>query len=93
MCLCFFPLGPVCPLTGSICPHDEPVFSPTGSVCPPTEAMCLPNKAVCSPIEAMCPPTGVGRVNFCQKHSNIPVEIFNCVSGCTHQPQKFQHDR
>ena len=61
----FFPIGPVRPFPGSICPSDEPVFSSTGSVCPPTgsvclptEAMCLANGAVCSPIEAMCPPTG-----------------------------------
>jgi hypothetical protein len=31
----------------------------------------------------------VGRVNFCQKHPNIPAESFYCVFRCTDQPQKI----
>ena len=31
----------------------------------------------------------LGRVNFCQKHPNIPAESYYCVFRCTDQPQKI----
>ena len=37
-------------------------------------------------------PYQLGRVNFCQKHPNMPAESFYCVFWCTDQPQKNQHD-
>ena len=31
----------------------------------------------------------IGRVNFCQKHTNMLADVFYCVFGCTDQLQQI----
>ena len=70
--------------------HPTSPYNPTPPPMPQSQCTYQSYNSRTPPPMSQLQHGGVGRVTFCQKHSNIPAEIFYCVFWCIDQLQKIR---